>query len=111
MNYITDMLMIVGGTLLFSTVRDLVISARTPKLKTPYDQTPYDHSHEFQPLYNVYCPKCNTNWNFKYIKYCSCEEYHVGHFHMECKGTANRGLANEAKDYGCHYEWIMRSKT
>lgn len=107
MNYITDALVIVGGTFLTGIIRDAALHIRTRESKPLY----HDNSYRFQLFNNTSCPKCNTNWKFENIKYCSCEEYHDGHFHMACEGMLMDGKIIKIPNYGCNFKWIMRTKT
>lgn len=54
------------------------------------------------------CPKCDMAWvdeNMVDNKYCECDQYEFGHYHMSC-----RGIDKNKKEAGCHAKWIMKAK-
>jgi hypothetical protein len=67
-----------------------------------------DGSFPFQEDWaHIKCPACNIRWDMLTVghpKYCECEEYFVGHFHMEC------GAIFDTNIFGCHFKWIMKSR-
>src|SRR5277367_2977925 len=62
--------------------------------------------YAFQTHTSRTCPKCNMTWFRKGgYDYCECEEYHSGHFHVQC-----RGKVEDIESAGCGFKYIMRTK-
>lgn len=62
------------------------------------------------PYVGYDCPKCNKGWKYDdnhAPKYCECDEFPVGHFHLECAGLGKNG---KSKSVGCGVKFIMPSK-
>lgn len=61
--------------------------------------------YPFEPFNSWHCPQCGLGWRCESVKWCDCEEYYEGHFHMECRGTRNK-----QPNVGCGFKWMMLSK-
>lgn len=66
----------------------------TPQVDGPYTWSIYDTTRA-----GFRCPKCiNVSKNLAQMPICSCDEYHLKHFHFRCGDCGDENIVRTADD-------------
>lgn len=87
-----------GTAVMVGWVSKYLLSKRNKKLPP--------NIYPFVSVQKYSCPQCDIKWNDNNFKYCECDEFYLGHFHLFCDGHTPKN----GESLGCQYKWIMLAK-